>query len=569
MTDGSSAANLSSKNSSGNHSSDTDIDIDKHLNPSNPRVLINCAGSRSEISLALLQAHPQTLLGEWSATQSTRRRRACMADGVQLYMDRDPESFRVILNWYRYGILVIPNAVPYELVAADIAHFKLPIILHQQPPHASTSTQMHTHTHSSLVSPIVHPLYMNASAHPFISPTPSTLIASHHQPSPSKPVAAGSESSSSSSSTQSMLSLSHTLSHQPLQRELSNATNSNQANAANLSMPLGKSTSMVSAPSIPVLHPIMSTAHTTFPTAAVASYSPLNSQDLNTSPARASVPIVGMTSGVRMDSHHRSSSIAPTATPAAATATQPLINFQPLPTLRAQHQHGIANDHGAPRVHARAQPLQSPAAAFTSTSNNGASPPHDQPTSTAATAAMPYDGYISSSAHIVSPGPPSSHLESSHPSITPPSLSSSSSSRPRVPFDLMIESLSCFRDLSRQQAISWLQQEAAKDKEEGGEGSYLFRYCTHDTESETSVAGHTMSKDLFVLTYLHHAKVYHAKVWRLYIGESNSIGAATLRGYVITDNKQPTNKDQTHTSILTLTHAIIGTKARAIAMSPF
>ena len=136
--------------------------------------------------------------------------------------------------------------------------------------------------------------------------------------------------------------------------------------------------------------------------------------------------------------------------------------------------------------------------------------------------------------------------------------------------------LSCFKDVNRVQALALLDaptaaKHAAGDyfaadaaaaasapsaASGGDEGSYLFRYCNDPDER---LADGCVNRDLFVLSYLHQRKMYNTKIFRHFLGPNNSLGASTMQGFVLSDEKNPTRKDQTHTSLITLTHAIIGT----------
>jgi len=164
------------------------------------------------------------------------------------------------------------------------------------------------------------------------------------------------------------------------------------------------------------------------------------------------------------------------------------------------------------------------------------------------------------------------------PSPAPAPAAAAAVPRPRVPFDLSIEMLSCFKDVNRVQALALLDAPTAAKHAAGDyfaadaaaaaaasapnagaggdEGSYLFRYCNDPDER---LADGCVNRDLFVLSYLHQRKMYNTKIFRHFLGPNNSLGASTMQGFVLSDEKNPTRKDQTHTSLITLTHAIIGT----------
>jgi hypothetical protein len=63
--------------------------------------------------------HAETLLGRRFAS-------GVSADEEAIFLDRDPEAFAVILNWYRYGKLLIPSTVHPALIAHELTYFNIP-----------------------------------------------------------------------------------------------------------------------------------------------------------------------------------------------------------------------------------------------------------------------------------------------------------------------------------------------------------------------------------------------------------------------------------------------------------
>ncbi len=47
-------------------------------------------------------------------------------EGKEVFFDRDPIAFSVILNWYRYHKLMIPSTVPLQLIKDELKFFRIP-----------------------------------------------------------------------------------------------------------------------------------------------------------------------------------------------------------------------------------------------------------------------------------------------------------------------------------------------------------------------------------------------------------------------------------------------------------
>jgi len=61
-----------------------------------------------------------------------------------IFLDRDPEAFNVILNWYRYGKLYIPEGVSKVLMEQEIKYFGLPIDCVYKKEGGFTDIEFHT-----------------------------------------------------------------------------------------------------------------------------------------------------------------------------------------------------------------------------------------------------------------------------------------------------------------------------------------------------------------------------------------------------------------------------------------
>ena len=127
-------------------------------------------------------------------------------------------------------------------------------------------------------------------------------------------------------------------------------------------------------------------------------------------------------------------------------------------------------------------------------------------------------------------------------------------SRPRVPFDLSIEVLSCFKDISRAEASQLLDPPTQ-------EGTYLFRYCSDAAEKDASGK---RNNELFVLSYRKENRHLNTKIFRHYLGERNALGAPTTRGFVLSEHRDPQRKEHCHATIMGCTISVIGPNAQEL-----
>jgi hypothetical protein len=108
----------------------------------NVPVRFNVSGQIFETRIGTFFRWPRTLLGEMFPGEERH-------EGKEVFLDRDPLAFAVILNWYRYGKLMIPSSVPLQLIQEEIRYFKLPADISTSPL-ARTRTHARTHLHSLL-----------------------------------------------------------------------------------------------------------------------------------------------------------------------------------------------------------------------------------------------------------------------------------------------------------------------------------------------------------------------------------------------------------------------------------
>lgn len=91
----------------------------------NERVVLNVGGTRFETYATTLASYPDSLLGAMFSSRNRHMRRFD-ANG-EFFFDRDPEAFRVVLNFYRTG-KVLPNpGISQELLEEEFEYFQIPV----------------------------------------------------------------------------------------------------------------------------------------------------------------------------------------------------------------------------------------------------------------------------------------------------------------------------------------------------------------------------------------------------------------------------------------------------------
>jgi len=86
----------------------------------NRRITLNVGGTRFETLVDTLTKHGRTtMLGAMFLA---------FDNGVkdEYFIDRDPELFRYILNWYRTGYLICPQGVPIPLMEIELDFYGIP-----------------------------------------------------------------------------------------------------------------------------------------------------------------------------------------------------------------------------------------------------------------------------------------------------------------------------------------------------------------------------------------------------------------------------------------------------------
>lgn len=92
----------------------------------NQRVILNVGGTRFETYISTLTQYPNTLLGAMFHERNAHLRKP---DSMgEYFFDRSPKHFEYILNFYRTGILEIPNNInSRRSFEADIEFWQIPL----------------------------------------------------------------------------------------------------------------------------------------------------------------------------------------------------------------------------------------------------------------------------------------------------------------------------------------------------------------------------------------------------------------------------------------------------------
>jgi hypothetical protein len=96
------------------------------------RIKINVGGRIFETYPSLFEKYPNTFLG---AMFHPRNLHLLYGDKTEYFIDRDPRTFEIILNFYRTGKIIPSNWVPLELLREEMKFFSLDMpsdILHKR-----------------------------------------------------------------------------------------------------------------------------------------------------------------------------------------------------------------------------------------------------------------------------------------------------------------------------------------------------------------------------------------------------------------------------------------------------
>jgi len=100
---------------SSSSASSTTSEIDK-----NRKIILNVGGTRFETLMDTLTKHGRnTMLGAMFLSLNSEVK-------DEYFIDRDPEMFRYILNWYRTGYLTCPQGIPAPVMELELDYFGIP-----------------------------------------------------------------------------------------------------------------------------------------------------------------------------------------------------------------------------------------------------------------------------------------------------------------------------------------------------------------------------------------------------------------------------------------------------------
>lgn len=90
----------------------------------NEKVILNVGGRRFETYVQTLTRLPESLLGVMFAERNKTIRRA--DSNGEYFFDRDPDTFAVILNYYRVGKITLPPGCSRHVIEEELDYFQIP-----------------------------------------------------------------------------------------------------------------------------------------------------------------------------------------------------------------------------------------------------------------------------------------------------------------------------------------------------------------------------------------------------------------------------------------------------------
>jgi hypothetical protein len=107
------------------------LSYEKFLSENNERVVLNVGGKRFETYTHTLTRFPDSLVGVMFAERNKNLRKPdCNGE---YYFDRSYETFEIILNYFRTGVLVVPPHIPKKLMKQELDFWQIPTsVLHEE-----------------------------------------------------------------------------------------------------------------------------------------------------------------------------------------------------------------------------------------------------------------------------------------------------------------------------------------------------------------------------------------------------------------------------------------------------
>ena len=99
--------------------------------PSNT-VQFNVSGRHFQVSRSLIEQHPDSMLGQFLTSD----------DPGTIFIDRDGDIFAQVLNYLRYGSIILPANIPREMFLRDLEFYEI-VCDDQEAVQSASDTQKH------------------------------------------------------------------------------------------------------------------------------------------------------------------------------------------------------------------------------------------------------------------------------------------------------------------------------------------------------------------------------------------------------------------------------------------